>query len=79
MAEPRASKVFGWVVEVNRDAPALTLQFNVAEPAKAQAVEAVRRRVPEARGARVEAKKPLSSHMVYGVLGMKRGELAKAE
>ena len=77
VAEARASKVFGWVVEVTRATPATTLQFNVAEPAKAQAVEAVRRRIPEAAGAKVEAKTPLSGHTVYGLLRMKRGQVAK--
>jgi hypothetical protein len=77
MEEAHAGKAFGWVVEVNRPAPATTLQFNVAEPAKAQAIEAVRRRIPEAKGANVEAKTPLSSHAIYGVLRMKRGEVAK--
>jgi len=77
MAKPRISKAFGWVVEVNRPAPATSLQFNVAEPVKAQAVEAVRRRIPEARGAKVEAKTPLSSHTLYGLLRMKRGQIAK--
>ena len=77
MEETHAGKAFGWVVEVNRPAPATTLQFNVAEPAKAQAIEAVRRRIPEAKGATVEAKTPLSSHAVYGALRMKRGEVAK--
>jgi hypothetical protein len=51
------------------------LQFNVAEPIKAQAVEAVRRRIPEAAAAKVEAKTALSSHTVYGLLRMKRGQL----
>jgi len=77
VAEARASKVFGWVVEVNRATLSTTLRFNVAEPAKAQAVEAVRRRIPEAAGAKVEAKTPLSSHTVYGLLRMKRGQVAK--
>ena len=76
MSEPRASKAFGWIVEINRPAPLL---FNVAEPIKAQAVEAVRRRIPEAKGAKVEAKTPLSSHTVYGLLRMKRGQVAKIE
>ena len=49
------SKAFGWVVEVSRPAPHVALRFNVAEPDKAQAVEAVRRRIPEAAAAKVEA------------------------
>jgi hypothetical protein len=55
------------------------LRFNVAEPTKSQAVEAVRRRIPEARGAELEAKTPLSSHRVYGLLRMSRGEVAQTE
>lgn len=55
----------------------MPLQFNVAEPIKAQAVEAVRRRIPEAAGADLEAKTPLSSHRVYGTLRMKRGDVAQ--
>jgi hypothetical protein len=55
------------------------LQFNVAEPIKAQAVEAVRRRIPEAAGADLEAKTPLSSHRVYGTLRMKRGDVARVD
>jgi hypothetical protein len=77
MAEAHAGKAFGWVIEVNRPAPATSLQFNVAEPIKAQAIEAVRRRIPEARGANVDAKTPLSSHTVYGLLRMKRGQVVK--
>jgi len=70
-------KAFGWVVEVRRPAPHVPLQFNVAEPIKAQAVDAVRRRIPEAAGADLEAKTPLSSHRVYGMLRMKRGEVSQ--
>ena len=69
-------KAFGWVVEVSRPAPAVALQFNVAEPIKAQAEAAVRRRIPQAATAKVEAKSPLTSHAVYGVLRMKRGDVA---
>lgn len=71
-------KAFGWLVEVSRPAPEAVLKFNVAEPDRAQAVEAVRRRVHEASGAKVEATTALSSHTVYGVLRMKRGEMAQA-
>ena len=53
------------------------MRFNVAEPVKAQAVEAVRRRIPEAAAARVEAETALSSHTVYGLLRMKRGQLVQ--
>ncbi len=71
------SKAFGWVVEVSQPAPGVVLQFNVAEPIKAQAVAAVRRRIPQAATAEVEAKAALSSHMVYGVLRMKRGDVVQ--
>jgi len=70
-------KAFGWLVEVSRPAPEAVLKFNVAEPDKAQAVEAVRRRVHAAAGAKVEATTALSSHTVYGLLRMKRGEMAQ--
>ena len=77
ISSEETSKVCGWVVEVIRPAPHVALQFNVAEPVKAQAVEAVRRRIPEAAAARVEAKTALSSHAVYGLLRMKRGQLVQ--
>ena len=51
----------------------------MAEPIKDQAVAAVRRRIPEAATAKVEAKSPLTSHTVYGVLRMKRGDVARIE
>lgn len=76
MAEVIA-KAYGWVVEVSRPAPDAALQFNVAEPIKAQAIAAVRRRIPQAATAEVEAKTALSSHTVYGVLRMKRGDVAQ--
>lgn len=78
MTSESPSKAFGWLVEVSRPAPEAVLKFNVAEPDKAQAVEAVRRRVHAAAGAKVEATTALSSHTVYGVLRMKRGEMAQA-
>jgi hypothetical protein len=71
------SKAFGWVVEVSLPAPHGVLQFNVAEPIKEQAIEAVRRRIPEATGAKVEAKTALSSHTVYDLLRMKRGQVMR--
>jgi hypothetical protein len=71
------SKAFGWVVEVSRPAPDAALQFNVAEPDKGQAVEAVRRRIPGAAAAKVEAKAALTGHTVYGLLRMKRGQLVQ--
>ena len=61
------SKTFEWVVEVIGPPPHVALRFNVAEPIKAQAVEAVRRRIPEAAAARVEAKTALSGHTVCDV------------
>ena len=48
-------KTFGWVVEVTPLGPSPALRFNVAEPDKVQAVDAVRRRVREASGANVAA------------------------
>ena len=57
----------------------MPLQFNVAEPIKAHALDAVRRRIPEAAGADLEAKAPLSSHRVYGTLRMRRGEVARVD
>lgn len=72
-------KPFGWLVEVSQPAPYPVLRFNVAEPDKAQAVEAIRRRIREATGANVAATTALSSHTVYGVLRMKRGEVSRAE
>ncbi len=73
------AKAFGWVVEITPPAPSPKLRFNVAEPDKVQAVDAVRRRVREASGASVEATDSLSSHAVYGTLRMKRGDVARAE
>ena len=77
VSSEETSKALGWVVEVIRPAPQVALQFNVAEPVKAQAVEAVRRRIPKAAAARVEAKTALSSHTVYGLLRMKRGQVVQ--
>ena len=77
ISSEETSKVCGWVVEVIRPARHVALRFNVAEPVKAQAVEAVRRRIPEAAAAKVEAKTALSSHTVYGLLRMKRGQLVQ--
>ena len=73
------SKAFGWVVEVTPPAPSPVLRFNVAEPDKTQAVDAVRRRVREASGANVAAIAALSSHAVYGVLRMKRGDVSRVD
>jgi hypothetical protein len=73
------AKAFGWVVEVKGAPGAEPQQFNVAEPNKAHAEEAVRRRIPGAAAASVEATTALSSHTVYGQLRMKRGQVAKAE
>jgi hypothetical protein len=73
------TKACGWVVEVSRPAPAPALQFNVAEPIKAQAIAAVRRRIPQAATAVVEAKAALSSHAIYGVLRMKRGDVVQVD
>ena len=77
MTSETTGKAFGWVVEVKQAAPTGTLQFNVAEPSKEQAVEAVRRRIPGASNASVEATTALSSNMVYGRLRMRRGDVAK--
>jgi len=71
------TKACGWVVEVSRPAPDAALQFNVAEPIKAQAIAAVRRRIPQAATAVVEAKAALFSHAIYGVLRMKRGDVVQ--
>ncbi len=71
------TKAFGWVVEVTPLGPSPVLRFNVAEPEKMQAVDAVRRRVREASGAKVAATASLSSHAVYGVLRMKRGDVSR--
>jgi hypothetical protein len=73
------TKAFGWVVEVTPPAPSAIIRFNVAEPDKTQAVDAVRRRVREASGANVAAVTALSSHAVYGVLRMKRGDVSRAD
>ena len=59
-------------------APDVALRFNVAEPVKANAIAAVRRRIPQAATAEVEATTALSSHTVYGVLRMRRGDVAPA-
>ena len=72
-------KTFGWVVEVTPLGPSPALRFNVAEPDKMQAVDAVRRRVREASGANVAATEALSSHAVYGVLRMKRGDVSRVD
>ena len=73
------TKAFGWVVEVTPPGPSAVIRFNVAEPDKTQAVDAVRRRVREASGANVAAIASLSSHAVYGVLRMKRGDVSRAD
>ena len=73
------AKAFGWVVEVTPPGPSPVLRFNVAEPDKTQAVDAVRRRVREASGANVAATPALSSHAVYGVLRMKRGDVSRVD
>lgn len=74
-----STRAFGWVVEVTPPAPSTVLRFNVAEPDKVQAVETVRRRVHEAAGANVAAIGSLSSHAVYGLLRMKRGDVSRAD
>lgn len=73
------TKPLGWVVEITPPAPGAKLRFNVAEPDKAHAVDAVRRRVREASGASVEATESLSTHDVYGTLRMKRGDVSRVE
>jgi hypothetical protein len=73
------AKAFGWVVRVSRPPPDVALRFNVAEPIKAQAIAAVRRRIPQAAIAEIEATTALSSHTVYGVLRMKRGDVAQID
>jgi len=73
------AKAFGWVVEVTPPGPSPALRFNVAEPDKTQAIDAVRRRVREASGANVEATTSLSSHAVYGVLRMRRGDVSRVD
>jgi hypothetical protein len=73
------AKAFGWVVEVSQPGPYPVLRFNVAEPDKAQAVDAIRRRIREATGSNVEATTALSSHAVYGVLRMKRGDVSRVD
>jgi len=73
------AKAFGWVVEVKPLGPSPAIRFNVAEPDKTQAVDAVRRRVREASGAIIEATSALSSHAVYGVLRMKRGDVSRLD
>ena len=73
------AKAFGWVVQVTPRGPSPALKFNVAEPDKSQAVEAVRRRVHQASGAAVEATSALTSHDVYGVLRLKRGDVSRAD
>ena len=77
MSQEATGKAFGWVVEVKGAPDTATLHFNVAEPIKAQAEEAVRRRIPGASEASVQATTALTSHMVYGQLRMKRGQVAK--
>jgi hypothetical protein len=72
-------KTFGWVVEVCPPASSIVLRFNVAEPDKADAINAVRRRVREASGGNVAATTALSSHAVYGVLRLKRGDVSRAD
>jgi hypothetical protein len=73
------AKAFGWVVEVTPPGPSSVLRFNVAEPDKAQAEDAVKRRVREASGANVTATEALSSHAVYGVLRMRRGDVSRLD
>jgi hypothetical protein len=73
------AKAFGWVVEVTPPGPSPVLTFNVAEPDKMQAIETVRRRVREASGAHVTATAALSSHAVYGVLRLKRGDVTRRD
>jgi hypothetical protein len=73
------AKAFGWVIEVTPPAPNPVVRFNVAEPDKTQAIETVRRRVREVAGAHVAATESLSSHAVYGVLRMKRGDVSRVD
>jgi hypothetical protein len=77
MSQETTGKAFGWVVEVKQAPPTEPLLYNVAEPNKEQAVEAVRRRIPGAAGASVEATTALSSNVLYGQLRMRRGDVAK--
>jgi len=50
----------------------------VAVPIKAEAIAALRRRVPEIADANIEAVAVLSPHTVYGRLHLKRGDIAEA-
>ena len=70
------AKPFGWVVEVSRPAPDVALKSMSPSLIKANAIAAVRRRIPQAATAAVEAATALSSHTVYGVLRMRRGDVA---
>lgn len=50
----------------------------MAVPIKAEAIAALRRRVPEIADANIEAVAVLSPHTIYGRLRLKRGEIAEA-
>jgi hypothetical protein len=53
-------------------------RYHVALPQKPEAVAAVRRRVPDAVDATVEAVSVLSRHAVYNQLRLKRGDIVPA-
>ena len=66
-------KPVGWVVEVSYEGEGPT-QYYVAEPVRAQAISAVRRRIPRADAAKVEAVQALSRAQISR-LRLMRGEI----
>jgi hypothetical protein len=68
-------KFVGWIVEVSHvDQDREPQRYYVAEPLRSQAVAAVRRRIPGADAARVEAVKALSRSQISR-LRLMRGEV----
>lgn len=77
-----ARQGLGWLVEVTDRLGGKgrwrVRRYHVAVPNKAEAVAAVRRRVPGAARATIEAVTVLSRHTVYDRLRLKRGDIVEA-
>jgi hypothetical protein len=75
------SHTSGWLIEATAHCPGGPFRpqrYYVAVPIKAEAITALRRRVPEIADANIEAVAGLSPHTVYGRLHLKRGDIAEA-
>jgi hypothetical protein len=70
-----SEQAFGWIVEVTDDAG--TKRYHVAVRNRVEAVNAVRRRVAGAEGARIEAVSMLSQRAVNVQLRLKPGQVAQ--